>query len=66
MAQLRHRPLFPADVSRVTNSEFGKYSVTALDGQRTALNDCKLPSIFEKISSVRSKNFEGRPLQCLS
>lgn len=66
MGQLRHRPLFPAHVSRVTNSKFGKDSVTALNGQRTALNDCKLPSIFEQMPSVRSKMFQGSPLQCLS
>ncbi|KAL0026974.1 hypothetical protein WJX79_005083 [Trebouxia sp. C0005] len=59
MGQLRHRPLFPAHVSRVTNSKFGKDSVTALNGQRTALNDCKLPSIFEQMPSVRSKMFQG-------
>ncbi len=38
MAQLRHRPLFPAHVTRVTNSEFRKDNATAMDGQRTALN----------------------------
>ncbi|DBA95066.1 TPA: hypothetical protein ACH3X1_002579 [Trebouxia sp. C0004] len=59
MAQLRKRTLIPALVSRTTRSDFGKDSITALDGQRTALNGCKLPSIFDEISAVRSKNFEG-------
>lgn len=66
MAQLAKQPTLPALVSHGMNSEYGKGNVTALGGQRTAHNECKLPSIFEEFSDLRNKSFQGRPLQRMS